>query len=94
MTGSNIKGVYKGAQAIILAANSEAIYSACTNHSLNLRGEQAAASCPTAVTFFGALQKLYNIFSSSIQRWEILKKKYRVLFIQCQEHAGLLELTV
>lgn len=28
--GSNMKGVYKGAQAIILRANNEAIYSACT----------------------------------------------------------------
>lgn len=40
--GSNMKGVYKGAQAIILRANNEAIYSACTCHSLNLCGEQAA----------------------------------------------------
>jgi hypothetical protein len=73
--GSNMKGAYKGAQAIILKANSEAIYSACTCHSLNLCGEQAAESCSAAVTFFGALQKLYNIFSSSPQRWDILKKK-------------------
>lgn len=73
--GSNMKGVYKGAQAIILSANSEAIYSACTCHSLNICGEKAAESCPAATTFFGAVQKLYNIFSSSPQRWEILKKK-------------------
>ncbi|KAL4153194.1 hypothetical protein QTP88_001027 [Uroleucon formosanum] len=77
--GSNMKGVYKGAQAIILRANNEAIYSACTCHSLNLCGEQAAESCPAAITFFGAIQKLYNIFSSSPQRWEILKKKNTVL---------------
>ncbi|KAF0754583.1 zinc finger MYM-type protein 1-like [Aphis craccivora] len=70
-----MKGLYKGAQAIILRANNEAIYSACTSHSLNLCGEQAAESCTAAITFFGAIQKLYNIFSSSTQRWEILKKK-------------------
>lgn len=73
--GSNMKGAYKGAQAVILSANSEAVYSACTCHSLNLCGEQAAESCPAAITFFGAVQKLYNIFSSSPQRWEILKEK-------------------
>jgi len=60
-----MKGIYKGAQAIILRANNEAIYSACTCHSLNLCGEHAAESCPAAITFFGAIQKLYNIFSSS-----------------------------
>lgn len=73
--GSNMKGVYKGAQVIILRANNEAIYSACTCHSLNLCGEQAAESCTAAFTFFGVIQKLYNIISSSPQRWEILKKK-------------------
>lgn len=73
--GSNMKGAYKGAQAFILSANSEAVYSACTCHSLNLCGEQAAECCPAAITFFGAVQKLYNIFSSSPQRWDILKNK-------------------
>lgn len=73
--GSNMKGAYKGAQAVILSANSEAVYSACACHSLNLCGEKAAECCPDAITFFGAVQKLYNIFSSSPQRWEILKKK-------------------
>lgn len=34
--GSNMKGAYNGDQAIILSANSEAVYSACTCHSLNL----------------------------------------------------------
>jgi len=62
-----MKGVYKGAQAIILKANSEAIYSACTYHSLNLFGERAAESCLMAGTFFGTLQKLHNIFSSSLK---------------------------
>lgn len=67
--GSNMKGAYKGAQAVILSANSEAVYSACACHSLNLCGEKAAECCPDAITFFGAVQKLY-IFSSSPQRWE------------------------
>lgn len=53
---SNMKGAYNGDQAIILSANSEAVYSACTCHSLNLRGEQAANSCKDAMTFFGAFK--------------------------------------
>lgn len=72
--GSNMKGAYKGVQAIILSKNNLAIYSACACHSLNLCGEQAAECCTAAITFFGAVQKLYNIFSSSPQRWEIFKK--------------------
>lgn len=64
-----VKGVYKGAQAIILRANNGAIYSACICHSLNLCGEKVAESCPATITFFGAIQKLYNIFSLSLQRW-------------------------
>lgn len=71
--GSNMKGAYKGVQAIILGMNSLAVYSACACHSLNLCGEQAAECCPPAITFFGAVQKLYNIFSSSPQRWEIFQ---------------------
>jgi len=72
--GSNMKGKYKGVQAIILASNSLAVYSACAGHSLNLCGEKAAECCNEAITFFGSIQKIYNIFSSRPQRWEIMKK--------------------
>lgn len=75
--GSNMKGKYKGVQAIFLAANNLAVYSACAGHSLNLCGEKAAECCPEAITFFGSIQKMYNIFSSSPQRWEIMKKHIR-----------------
>jgi len=60
--------IYKGVQVIILRANSEAIYSACTCHSLNQCGEQAAESCPAAIILFRAIQKLYNIFNSIPKR--------------------------
>lgn len=62
-------------QARILEDNNFAVYSACACHSLNLCGEQAASSCREADTFFGVVQKLYNLFSSSPQRWEILQTK-------------------
>lgn len=73
--GSNMKGMYKGVQARLLNDNKFAVYSACACHSLNLCGEQAATSCREAETFFGVVQKLYNVFSSSPQRWEILQNK-------------------
>lgn len=73
--GSNMKGQYKGAQSYILRDNSCAIYTPCAAHSLNLCGVDSAECCLKAITFFGVVQKCYNIFSSSPQRWEILKKK-------------------
>ncbi|XP_029172840.1 zinc finger MYM-type protein 1-like [Nylanderia fulva] len=73
--GSNMKGKYKGAQSYILQDNSLAVYSPCSGHSLNLCGVDSAECCSKAITFFGVVQKCYTIFSSSPQRWEILKNK-------------------
>ncbi|XP_047141270.1 zinc finger MYM-type protein 1-like [Hydra vulgaris] len=72
--GSNMKCSVKAAQARILQHYPLATYSPCACHSLNLCGAQAAECCPQVITFFGIVQKLYNIFSSSPQRWEIKKK--------------------
>ena len=72
--GSNMKGKYEGAQAHILQKNELALFSPCGCHSLNLCGVHAAESCPAVITFFGTIQKLFNIFSASPQRWDILQK--------------------
>lgn len=69
-----MSGQYKGAQSHILKQNSLAIFSPCAAHTLNLCGVDSAECCVTAITFFGVIQKFYNIFSSSPQRWDILKK--------------------
>lgn len=71
--GSNMNGTYKGVQARLLNLNPLALFSPCACHSLNLCGVQAAESCSSTTLFFGVIQKLYNIFSSSPLRWEILK---------------------
>lgn len=71
--GSNMSGAYKGVQALLLQLNPLALFSPCACHSLNLCGVHAAECCPEVITFFGTLQKLYNIFSGSPQRWSILK---------------------
>ena len=67
---SNMSRSYKGAQAIIMKNNPLAIFSRC--HSLNLCGVHSAECCAQVITFFGVVQKLYNLFSSSPQRWKIL----------------------
>ena len=73
--GSNMAGKYNGAQAHILKINHFALFSPCACHSLNLCGSQAAECCPQVQTFFGIIQKLYNIFSCSPMRWKILQEK-------------------
>ena len=78
--GSNMRGEYSGAQARILQDNELAIFSPCAGHQMNLVGVHAAESCTKAITFFGVIQKMYNIFSSSPQRWEILKKHTNCAF--------------
>ena len=70
---SNMKGLYGGVQALILKENPLAKFSPCACHSLNLCGVHAAESCTDAKTFFGFAQGLYNVFSCSPQRWEILQ---------------------
>ncbi|XP_018363687.1 PREDICTED: uncharacterized protein LOC108761575 [Trachymyrmex cornetzi] len=70
-----MKSDYKGAQSYIIRDNSLAVYSPCSGHSLNLCGVDSAEYCSKAITFFGVVQKCYAIFSSSPQRWEILKNK-------------------
>lgn len=72
--GANMAGLYNGAQAIISEINPLALFSNCGAHSLNLCGANAAECCEEAITFFGMVQKTYNFFVRSPQRWEILEK--------------------
>ena len=71
--GSNMAGKFKGAQAIIASSHPLAKFSNCGAHSLNLCGVHAAECCNDVITFFGMVQKLYNFFAHSPQRWEILQ---------------------
>ena len=70
--GSNMSGKYNGAQSHILQKHNLCIFSPCGCHSLNLVGQDSAAICTDAVTFFGTVQTIYNLFSCSPKRWEIL----------------------
>lgn len=62
------------AQAHIRKTIPLATYSPCACHSLNMCDVHATECCPEVITFFGVVQKLYNVFISSPHRWEILKE--------------------
>ena len=71
---ANMSGKYNGVQAILKKINENCIFSSCANHTLNLVGTDCAEACNEAKIFFGIIQRYYNVFSSSPQRWEILQK--------------------
>ena len=70
--GANMSEKYNGAQRHILDNNALCLFSPCGCHSLNLCGVDAAACNNEAVTFFGVVQTVYNLFSCSPTLWEIL----------------------
>ena len=71
--GSNMKGKNQGVQKRLLDINPRAFYTPCGCHSLNLVLCDLANSCSKATSFFGVLQHIYSLFSSSTKRWKILK---------------------
>ena len=71
--GSNMKGKHQGVQKRLLDINPRALYRPCGCHSLNLVLCDMANSCPKAISFFGVIQQIYTLFSSSTKRWKILQ---------------------
>ncbi|XP_025205923.1 zinc finger MYM-type protein 1-like [Melanaphis sacchari] len=69
---SNMAGKYTGLQARIKEVIPLAIYVPCSAHSLNLVGISAVDCCEKSTTYFRYLQELYNFFTASTHRWEIL----------------------
>ena len=70
---SNMSGQYNGLQAKIKQKNPLAEYVPCAGHSLNLVGSSAAEACPASLDLFSFLQSIYNFFSASTHRWDVLK---------------------
>ncbi|XP_010490253.1 PREDICTED: zinc finger MYM-type protein 1-like [Camelina sativa] len=70
--GSNMKGKHQGVQKRLLDVNPKALYMPCACHSLNLMVSDMAHSCVKAISFFGIVQRIYALFSSSSKRWKIL----------------------
>ena len=94
--GSNIKGNKQSIQRRLLDINPKAFYIPCGNHNINLVLCDMANSCTKAVSFFGVVQRLYTLFSSSTKRWNLLKKKnYRnSLLSRYHKHVGKVALKV
>ncbi|XP_060881736.1 zinc finger MYM-type protein 1-like [Metopolophium dirhodum] len=69
---SNMSGQFKGLQAYVKNKNPLAVFIPCTAHSLNLVGVNSVNCCTEAVNFFDFVQKLYNFFSGSTHRWNVL----------------------
>ncbi|KAL6569123.1 hypothetical protein OROHE_003404 [Orobanche hederae] len=72
--GSNMKLKYKGVQRRLLDINPRAFYTPCGCHSLNLTLCDMAHCSTPAISFFGVMQRIYTLFSSSTKRWGILKE--------------------
>uniref|UniRef100_A0A7N0SZK7 HAT C-terminal dimerisation domain-containing protein n=1 Tax=Kalanchoe fedtschenkoi TaxID=63787 RepID=A0A7N0SZK7_KALFE len=70
--GSNMKGKHQGVQKRLLEVNPRALYMPCACHSLNLTLCDMAQSCVKVVSFFGVIQRIFILFSSSVKRWKIL----------------------
>lgn len=71
--GANMRGQYKGVQALIKERNSRAFYVPCANHTFNLMVCDAAKSTTSAINFFGTVQRVFTFFAASTVRWEILQ---------------------
>ncbi|KAF2881445.1 hypothetical protein ILUMI_24731 [Ignelater luminosus] len=65
-------------QARIKTINPLADYVSCAARSFNLVETSAAESVSEAVDFFSTLQELYNFFTISTHRWEILMERTKL----------------
>ncbi|XP_073294292.1 uncharacterized protein [Primulina huaijiensis] len=80
--GSNMKSSHKGVQKRLLEMNPRAFYTHCGCHSLNLALCDMANCCPKAMSFFGVIQRIYTLFSSSTKRWKIFKDHVKGLTVK------------
>lgn len=80
--GSNMMGHKQGVQARILQLNEKALCVPCSSHTLNLVVADAAKTSVTSISFFGVLQRLYTIFSSSVQHWAVLQQHVKQLTVK------------
>ncbi|XP_074291587.1 uncharacterized protein LOC141618388 [Silene latifolia] len=80
---SNMKGKHQVLQKRLLEVNPSALYMPCACHSLNLALSDMAYSCIRATSFFGIVQHLYTLFSSSTKRWKILLANVPELTLKC-----------
>lgn len=75
----NMSGKYNGLQAKIKEKSKSAHFVPCSSHSLNSVGNSAAESYSEAAKYFENVQCLYNFFSASTHRWNVLQKCLEML---------------
>ena len=71
--GANMRGQYKGVQALIKEKNPRALYVPCANHTFNLMVCDAAKSVSIGINFFGTVQRIFTFFAASTVKWDILQ---------------------
>jgi len=71
---SNMSGIYNGLQSRIKSHSTTAFFVPCSAHSLNLIGSNAADTTQEGTIFFFNCQAIFNFFSASTYRWNILCK--------------------
>ncbi|GBP73818.1 hypothetical protein EVAR_54870_1 [Eumeta japonica] len=74
-SAASTSGLHGGVERKIREVNPKALFSSCSNHSLNLCGVHAFACVSSSVKCFGTVEKLYSLFSSPTQKWRLLKEK-------------------
>lgn len=69
-----MRGKRHGPQKRLLDINPRTFYTSCGFHILNLLICDMVNSCVKAISFFGVIQRIYSLFSSSTKRWKVLEK--------------------
>ncbi|XP_053145992.1 zinc finger MYM-type protein 1-like [Hemicordylus capensis] len=69
---------FNGVQSRILAKYGSSYYVPCFVYSLNLTGVHAASLIPQFPTYFGTLQRLFELFSISNYCWDIMRKNLKI----------------
>ena len=77
-----MKGKHQGVQRIFLDINPRAFYTPCGCHSLNLILCDMGNTCDKSREFFGVIQRLYTLFSRSVNRWDIMRKHVKGLTLK------------
>lgn len=80
---ATMSGAYTGVKTRILEKQRTAKFVHCAAHNLNLVANDAMASIPENVSFFGILEQLFVFFSQSSKRWDLLSSSSRSLKKLC-----------
>ncbi|XP_073120344.1 uncharacterized protein [Henckelia pumila] len=84
--GSNMRRRHNDVQKRLLEINHRAFYTPCDCHCLNLAQVDMVECCSKSKSFFGVLQRIYTLFSSSKKKWKIFKDKVSSLTIKPLSH--------